>query len=133
MILVNNPKQPLLARNSSKYKIFWKRIIKNPLKSQLYFFFLTQSLLMDKVIKNKRGLELVSLQVVKQVHKNFFISYILSDQVWWCNIKQLMSYFKNYSCKFKLFRWNKNTFHTFWRVIFWWKNENLIKNSGHKL
>ena len=33
--------------------------MKIPLKSQLYFFFQTQSLLMDKVIKNKRGLELV--------------------------------------------------------------------------
>ena len=22
---------------------------------------------------------------MKQVHKNLFISYILSDQVWWCN------------------------------------------------
>ena len=32
-ILVNNPKQPLHARNSFKNKIFWKRIIKNPLKS----------------------------------------------------------------------------------------------------
>ena len=34
-------------------------IIKEPLKSQLYFFIRTQSLLMDKSIKNKRGLELV--------------------------------------------------------------------------
>ena len=34
---------------------------------------------MDKIIKNKRGLELVTvtLQVIKQVQKNFFISYIL--------------------------------------------------------
>ena len=38
---------------------------------------------MDKVIKTKRNLELVAvaLQITKQVHKNFFISYILSDQV----------------------------------------------------
>ena len=35
-------------------------IIKEPLKSQLYFFFRTQSLLMCKVIKNKRGLGLVT-------------------------------------------------------------------------
>ena len=35
-------------------------IIKKPWKSQLYFFFRIQSLLMDKVIKNKRGLELVT-------------------------------------------------------------------------
>ena len=27
----------------------------------------------------------------------------------------------------------KNTFHSFWRAIIWWKNKNLIKNSGHKL
>ena len=29
------------------------------LKSELYFFFRTQSLLMDKIIKNKRGVELM--------------------------------------------------------------------------
>ena len=32
IILVNNPKQPLHARNYFKSKIFWKRIIKKPLK-----------------------------------------------------------------------------------------------------
>ena len=26
----------------------------------------------------------------------------------------------------------KNIFHSFWRPIIWWKNKNLIKNSGHK-
>ena len=38
---------------------------------------------MDKVIKNKRDLELelIPLQVTKQVQKNFLISYILSDKV----------------------------------------------------
>ena len=25
----------------------------------------------------------------------------------------------------------KNIFHGFWGPIIWWKNENLIKNSGH--
>ena len=35
-ILVNNPKQPLHARNSFKNMIFSKKIIKNPLKS-LFF------------------------------------------------------------------------------------------------
>ena len=60
LILVNNPKQSLHAINSFKNKIFWKRIIKNAWKSKLYFFFWTQSFLMDKIIKNKRGLELVT-------------------------------------------------------------------------
>ena len=72
LILVNNPKQPLHARNSFKSKMFRNRIIKNPLKSQLYFFFLTQSLFMDKVIKNK------TLQVEKQVQKNLLVTYYLT-------------------------------------------------------
>ena len=59
-ILVNNPKQSLHARNFFKNKIFWKGIIKNFLKSWLYFFFQTLCPLTDKVIKNKRGLELVT-------------------------------------------------------------------------
>ena len=100
------------------------------------------------------------------------ISYILSDQVWWCNIKQCLSYSKNCICKFmqanswhhklfifhlsfwiwklwkerekirkiwkswewkELFRWNRNTFHSFWRTIIWWKNKNLIKISDTTL
>ena len=27
----------------------------------------------------------------------------------------------------------RNIFESFWRAIIWWKNKNLIKNSGHKL
>ena len=27
----------------------------------------------------------------------------------------------------------KDTSHSFGRAIIWWKNKNLIKNSGHKL
>ena len=27
----------------------------------------------------------------------------------------------------------KNIFHSFWRIIVWWKNKHLMKNSGHKL
>ena len=30
----------------------------------------------------------------------------------------------------ELFRWNKKIFHSFWRSIIWWKNKNLMKNSG---
>ena len=37
-ILVNNPKETFHARNYSKNKIFWKRIIKKPQKCQIYFF-----------------------------------------------------------------------------------------------
>ena len=27
----------------------------------------------------------------------------------------------------------KKNFHSFWRAIIYWRNKNLIKNSGHKL
>ena len=58
-------------------------------KKLTLFFFKTQSLLMNNIIKNKRGLELVtsSPQVTIKVQKNSIISYVLSDQVWWSNIK----------------------------------------------
>ena len=57
LILVNNPTQSLQARNSFENK---EEDYQKALKSELYFFFWTQSLLMDKVIKNKRDLELVT-------------------------------------------------------------------------
>ena len=59
LILVSNPKQLLHAINSFLNKIFWKRSIRKPLKNN-FIFFRTQSVLIDKVIKSKRGLELVS-------------------------------------------------------------------------
>ena len=31
----------------------------------------------------------------RQVQKNSFISYVLSDQVWCCNIKWFLNYSKN--------------------------------------
>ena len=39
LILLNNPKQPLDARNSFTNRIFWKRIIKKLLKKITLFFF----------------------------------------------------------------------------------------------
>ena len=63
----------------------------------------------------------VSLQVTKQVQKNSFISYILSDQVWWYNIKLFLSYSKNYICKvMQVNSWHHKLFHLY--LSFWvWK------------
>ena len=60
LILVNNPKQPFHTRNYSKNTIFWNRLSKTLKKSNLFFFFRTQSLLMELIIKEKRGLKLVT-------------------------------------------------------------------------
>ena len=124
LILLNNPKQPLHARKSFKNKTFWKRIIKKPLKSQLFSFFWIQSLLMDKVIKNKRGLKLATSR--SSIH------YISSGQVWWCNAKQFFSYFKNYICKFMhVNSWHHKLFHfhlSFWIWKVWKGREKITKN-----
>ena len=56
---------------------------------------------MNKVIKIKGTWNKwpVALQATKKVYKNFFVSYILPDQVLWCNKKQFLSYSKYYTCK----------------------------------
>ena len=54
------------------------------------FSFKPSHVLMDKLSKTK-GVQNdwpVALQVTKQVQKYFLVHYILSDQVWWCNVKQ---------------------------------------------
>ena len=83
------------------------------------FFFWTQFLLMDKVIKNKSGLELVpSCSPGHKTSSEKSLCYILSDKVWWCNIKQFLSYSKNYICKFMhVSSWDHKLFHfhfSFW-------------------
>ena len=54
-----------------------------PLKSSAHFVFQTQPLLMDKVIKNKRGLELVTScsSDRKTSSEKFLYLFILPDQV----------------------------------------------------
>ena len=73
----------------------------------------------------------VALQVMKQVQKHSFISYVLSDQVWWCNIKRFLSYSKNYICKFMQANlWHK-LFHfhlPFWIWTVWKGREKITKN-----
>ena len=58
--LVKSPKEPIHARKSFEDKIFWKMIIKKPYRSWLNFFLCTQSLFMNKIMKNKSSLELVT-------------------------------------------------------------------------
>ena len=96
---------------------YQKAFKKSPL-----FFSQTQSLLMCKVIKNKRNLQLVTSRSsgYKTCSENSFISYILSDQVWWCNIKQLLTYFKNYICKFmQTSSWHHKLFHFYLSFCIW--------------
>ena len=54
----------------------------------------------------------------------------LSDQVWWCNMKQLLSYFKNYFCKFmQVNSWHHKLFHFHLSFYIWgvWKGREKIQ------
>ena len=91
---------------------------------------------MDKLIKNWRSLELVtscSLGHETSSQKFLYSLYIiwLSDQVWRCNVKQFLSYSKNYICKFmQVSSWHHKLFHfhlSFWIWKVWKGREKLQK------
>ena len=89
-ILVNNPKQSTHAINSFKNKTLWK------------MFFLSNPVSFNgQLQKNKKGLELVTSRSSSyETSSETFLYYVLSDQVWWCNIKWFLSCSKNYLPKF---------------------------------
>ena len=70
-------KQPITAID------ILKGVYQKPLKKLTLFFLLNSFPFNGQSYKKQKGLgtEPVPIQVMKQVHKNFFISYILSDQV----------------------------------------------------
>ena len=71
-----------------------------------------------------------ALQATTQVHKKFFISYVLPDQTWLCNKKRFLSYSKNYTCKFMLANsWHHKLFHFHLSFRIWkvWKGKKLQK------
>ena len=74
----------------------------------------------------------IALQVTKQVHKNSFVSYVLSDQFSWCNIKWFLSYSKNYICSFvQASWWHHKLFHFLLRFRIWkmWKRREKITKT----
>ena len=127
LILVNNPKQPLHARNSFKSKIFWKKtcFISYMLSEQVWCY--------------KSGF--------LSYYKNYICKY-MQENSW---------HHKLFHCHFSFWIWKvwkgtekiqkfeyledersfldeiKNICHSCWRAIIRWKNKNLIKNNGRKL
>ena len=85
LTLVNNRKYSLHARIFFENKIFWKRV---------NFTFLPNPVPINVQCYQKQK------EPFRKFQKNSSIGYILSDQIWRCNIKQLLSFFKNYICKF---------------------------------
>ena len=120
-----------------------------------------QLTLMDKVIKNKRGLELVicrssgyETKFDGVIQSGFWVIQNIAPANLCKPIHGIINY-SNSICPFecgkcgkeeeKLQKFKyleneksfldeiKNIFHSFWRAITWWKNKKMIKNSEHKL
>ena len=95
-------------KKKSCCQLWWQPLVNTSLISQfgeniISFNFLADAILMDKIIKNKRRLELLtscSSGYKTSSEKFLYYLFYLSDQVWWCNMKWFLSYSKNFICKF---------------------------------
>ena len=99
LVLVKTKNSHFMQENLLEIKYFERPLLKN-LKKLNLFFFPTQSFLLDKIMKSKRDLELVTshFSVYKTSSGKFPISDLLPDQFWGCNIKWFLSNSKNYMC-----------------------------------
>ena len=133
LILLNNPKQPLHARKSFRNKTFWKRIIKKPQKKLTLFFLLNPVPFNGQSYQIQKGSGTSHQSLLRSWNKFRKISLfviILSDQDWWCNVKQFLNYSKNYISKFtQVSSWHHKLFH--FHLSFWirkvWKGKKLQK------
>ena len=88
---------------------------------------------MDKIIKNKKGLELVTncSSGYETNSENSFVNYELSDHIWWYNKIKFLSYSKNYTCKLmQANSWHHKLFHchmSFWIWKVWKGREKITK------
>ena len=113
---------------------YFERGLSKSLKKIYFIFSFKSSLLQWTKLSKTKGVWsqwTVTLQVTKQVQKYSFICYILSDQVWWCDVKQFLSYSKNYICKFmQVNSWHHKLFHfhlSFWIWKLWKGREKITK------
>ena len=105
-----------------KIRYFEREISKSLQKVNFIFSFWTQSLLMEKVIKNKRGLELVTgcSSGYETSSEKFLYSLYITWPKLMINVKQFLSYSKHYICEFlQANSWHK-LFH-FHLFIWIWK------------
>ena len=114
-----------------KIRNFQKMIIKKALKKLTLFFFRTQSLLMDQVNTNKKGLVLGTSRTSDyelSSEKFIYSLCIIGPSL----VKQFWSYSKNYICIFmQVSSWYHKLFH--FHLSFWiWKlgkgREKITKN-----
>ena len=136
LVLLNNPKQPLHSRNSFKK---WDILKKDHQKAckKLSLFSLSNSVPFNGQSYQKQKGSGTSAQLLSRLWNKFrkiplFVVYILSDKVWWCNIKQFLSCSQNYFCRFmQVSSWLHKLFH--FLLSFWirkvWKGRGKNKKN----
>ena len=112
---------------------YFERGLSKTLKKSTLFFLINPVLFNVPGYQKEKG-PWTSEQSLLKLQNKFrkIISYISSDQVWWCNIKQLLSYFEN--CVSKLMQansWHHKLFQfhlsfCIWKV--WRGREKITKN-----
>ena len=103
-----------------------------PLKRSTLFFLPNPVPFNVQSYQNKRGLELVTSCFLgyESSLENFLYLLHIIWKVWWSNIKQLLSYFKNYICKFMHANsWHHKLFHFHLSFCIWkvWKGGEKIQ------
>ena len=113
---------------------YFERGLSKSLKKIYFIFSFKSSLLQWTKLSKTKGVWsqwTVTLQVTKQVQKYSFICYILSDQVWWCDLKQFLRHSKNYISNFMQANWwHYKLFHShlsFWIWELWKGREKITK------
>ena len=110
-----------------------KEDYQKPLKKPILFFLPNPVSFNVQSYQKKKGLG-ASDQSLFMLRNKFRIPLLviyLSDQVWWCNMKQLLSYFKNYFCKFmQANSWHHKLLHFHLSFCIWnaWKGREKIQN-----
>ena len=108
-----------------------KESYQNPLKKSTLFFLLNPVPFSVQSYQEQKGpgtSDKLLFSLLNKFGKIPLLVIYLADQVWWFNIKQLLSYFKNYFCKFmQANSWHK-LFHFHLSFCIWkvWKGREKI-------
>ena len=103
----------------------------NPLKKSTLFLLLNPVPFSVQSYQEQKGpgtSDKLLFSLLNKFGKIPLLVIYLADQVWWFNIKQLLSYFKNYFCKFmQANSWHK-LFHFHLSFCIWkvWKGREKI-------
>ena len=97
---------------------------------KLTLFFLLNPVTFNRQSFQKQKVSGTSTQSLSRSRNKFRKITLFVDKIWWCNVKQFLSYSKNYICKFMdVNSWHHKIFNFHWSFWIWkvWKGNKLQK------